>query len=379
MSTDKVSQIVFEAVQALQQTQAQPVPPTLPLEPERRALFATALATAQILGQDPRRPLGAAGTAVFDLWKKVVAAMPKRYTIQRGDAQVTAVGTITPLEPAIRVTDGAGQPPVPGIDITFVVTAGGGEVARPEAVTDQNGFASPGAWTLGPAAGANTLEASVDGVEVATFTALGFGAHYELHRGDQQTAPTGTALPLDPEIRVTDHLGQPVPDLNVAFVVTRGGGGVTNRAAVTDQNGVASAGNWTLGARRGVNTLEARVGGSAVATFTAFGQQYEVYQGDHQSGTPGTALPDEPEIRVSNAFDEPVQNHRITFAVTVGGGKVTKKGSVTDENGVASAGTWTLGPDPGVNALEARVGRIAVATFHARAEDRPGAGPPNPG
>jgi hypothetical protein len=91
-----------------------------------------------------------------------------------GTAQSTPVGTAVPILPAVLVTDGQGQP-VAGIQVTFVVTGGGGSVDGPVETTGPDGVARVGAWTLGPAVGPNTLEARADGVQGSpvVFTAQG--------------------------------------------------------------------------------------------------------------------------------------------------------------------------------------------------------------
>ena len=79
-----------------------------------------------------------------------------------GDAQRAPAGSPVPVRPAVRVTrDGE---PVSGIEVTFEITAGGGTVEGATQLTDADGVARVGDWVLGPAAGANRLEASGEGL-----------------------------------------------------------------------------------------------------------------------------------------------------------------------------------------------------------------------
>ena len=78
-----------------------------------------------------------------------------------GDLQQTQPQSAVPTLPAVRVTDDRFNP-VEGVTVTFAVKTGGGSVSGATAVTDINGIARVGGWTLGPTAGTNSLTASVD-------------------------------------------------------------------------------------------------------------------------------------------------------------------------------------------------------------------------
>jgi hypothetical protein len=69
-----------------------------------------------------------------------------------------------PIPPAVRLTNGRGQP-LPGVAVRFVVTGGGGSVNGPDQTTGSDGVARVGGWILGPATGMNTLEARADSVQ----------------------------------------------------------------------------------------------------------------------------------------------------------------------------------------------------------------------
>jgi adhesin/invasin len=83
-------------------------------------------------------------------------------------------GTSAPIgsPPAVIATDADGNP-VAGAVVTFAVTGGGGTVTGASAVTGADGVATVGSWTLGPAAGANTLSATLGALPPVTFTATG--------------------------------------------------------------------------------------------------------------------------------------------------------------------------------------------------------------
>jgi len=69
---------------------------------------------------------------------------------------------------------------------------------------------------------------------------------------------------------VTDQNGHPVVGVTVTFSVTAGGGSIVGQTQVTDVNGVATVGNWTLGASPGVNELQAAFNTGVSQGYTIF-------------------------------------------------------------------------------------------------------------
>jgi hypothetical protein len=103
---------------------------------------------------------------------------------------------------------------------------------------------------------------------------------------------------------------------------------------------------------------------AAVATRIA------IYLGNNQSGPKGSALPDP---LCTNVFD---QNGRLMYGVTVtytvatGGGQLQAPASVqTDASGIATSGSWTLGPATGMQTVTASTAGVAASvTFTATAQ-----------
>jgi glucose/arabinose dehydrogenase len=97
-------------------------------------------------------------------------------TAGNGDNQTAPIGTALPIAPSV-VVKSAGGATQAGVAVSFTVASGGGSVQNATATSDANGIASPGRWTLGNAAGMQTLTASAQGftsVQLkATATAAG--------------------------------------------------------------------------------------------------------------------------------------------------------------------------------------------------------------
>lgn len=171
--------------------------------------------------------------------------------------------------PSVLVT-GAGGGPAAGVPVTFAVTAGGGSVQYPVVVTGADGIASSGAWQIGTP-GANTLTATVEGLPAVTFSTTaqyGPGTRIVKSDGDNQIGLRNTPLDKPLTVRVVSAGGLGIPGQTVTFAVTSGGGSITGSPAVTDANGFASSGAWTMGSTFGNFTTDAQTG-SLTATFTA--------------------------------------------------------------------------------------------------------------
>lgn len=81
--------------------------------------------------------------------------------------------------------------------------------------------------------------------------------------------------------------------------------------------------------------------------------------GNTQSVRYGNPVAIAPSVVVTNAKG-PMNGVAVTFTVTAGGGSVTGGTTTTDAQGVATVGSWTLGPSPGGNTLRATAGNIST-------------------
>ncbi len=76
-----------------------------------------------------------------------------------GGTYLTGTSLPAPQLPRAQVLDQYDNP-VPGLAVAFALTAGGGSLAGPAAITDPMGVARPAGWVLGSVAGANTVTAT---------------------------------------------------------------------------------------------------------------------------------------------------------------------------------------------------------------------------
>ncbi len=185
-----------------------------------------------------------------------------------GNNQQGAPGSALPQPLVVQLS----QPPagasaakgLAGVVVTWAVTAGGGRLASTTSITDSAGRAT-NQWTLGPAAGANTVRADVPGSSSVQFTATGVetvpsGSVFDIGSGNNQSLPTGAAsAPL--VVRLRTAAGVPVSGVTVTWRLTPvANGAVTPASSVTNAAGEAST-VATLGLP-GASQVTATIAGS---------------------------------------------------------------------------------------------------------------------
>lgn len=87
--------------------------------------------------------------------------------------------------------------------------------------------------------------------------------------------------------------------------------------------------------------------------------------GTAQQAVLGTAVAVAPAVKVTDAKGAAVADVPVTFAAATGGGSVTGGQAKTNADGVATVGSWVLGPTAGANTLTATVEGLPPVTFSA--------------
>lgn len=193
--------------------------------------------------------------------------------------------------------------------------------------------------------------------------------------GNHQSVATGAAVPVRPMVRVTDAGDNPTGGVAVTFAVTSGGGSVAGGSTTTDVEGVAAVGSWTVGATAGPNSLTATstaIPGVSLVFEAAAGAgaaaRIEAIAGSNQTATAGGLVATAPAVKVTDANGNFIAGSTVTFAPASGSGSVTGASTVTNAAGIATVGSWRLGPTPGAQSLLASVsGTGSPVTFAATA------------
>lgn len=252
----------------------------MPVTPDLAETVKNALQVAAQVLRQPRAPQGT--TLMIDVLRSTpgapqLGAQPYfnrwletphvgNLRIVAGDGQVAAPSQVVAVPLRVRVTDRR-DVAVQGVLVRFDASRGGGRVTGRFQRTDVDGYASLGSWELG-APGSNALSA-VAGTRSVDFNATA-AAEMRIHRGAGQSAAVGANVGERPAVLVIDTAGNPVQGITVTFTVTLGGGNVAGAAdRVTNAAGIATSGDWALGAI-GPNELTARAG-SLQQVFQATG------------------------------------------------------------------------------------------------------------
>ena len=276
-----------------------------------------------------------------------------------GDDQQGTPGTALERSFVVEVRDTSGSA-FEGVPVTFTATAGGGTLSVASTTTDKNGRAES-TLTLGPNPGTNTVTVSVAGIqEGQTFNAEGIGVPktLEIVSGDDQEGLPGAALDKAFVVEVRNQSDKPLPEVQVTFSVTNGGGTLSATSVTTDANGRAES-RLTLGPNPGTNTVTVSVTGIQEGqTFTAEGiripKTLDIISGKDQEGLPGAALEKPFVVEVRDQTEKPLPGVEVTFTVSSGGGTLSATSVTTNSNGRAES-TLTLGPNPGTNTVTVSV------------------------
>jgi hypothetical protein len=182
-----------------------------------------------------------------------------------GTEQSGLVGSALPDSLRVRVIDVDGNA-APGVDVTWSILTGGGQVLPATATTSSAGVAAA-QFTLGPSEGDQQAKAEVSGLagSPVVFTAHGHvqplvAANIEAVGGNGQSGAIGSVVADPLTVLVTDATGQAVPGVSVNWSVLTGGGAISPTSVSTNGSGVASA-EFTLGPVEGEQQAQAVVSG----------------------------------------------------------------------------------------------------------------------
>ena len=324
---------------------------------------------------------GVAGLAPLQVVSFIASTLPDeaaKYSLTAGDGQIGTAGQPLPHPFVVTVTDKYDNP-ISQTTVIFEVTAGGGtlegggqETDKVSVITNEQGQALA-TLILGPVAmdgtsdqGNNLVRVTVPAVpdypKLYFFASAKAAAGTRLLKisGDNQTGTVGQPLQEPLVVGVFDSLGNPAPEIPVAFKIATGGGTISFGSvkskhaleAKTSLNGRVEV-SLTLGTAAGIDSNEvmASIAGQQAIRFTASSQadtpdELVKTAGDNQIGTPGLPLPEPFVVTLLDRFNNPIANTTVTFKVTKGEGLLRPANGLyatenvdvaTDAKGMAAA------------------------------------------
>jgi alpha-amylase len=291
------------------------------------------------------------GSSTGEISVTVVPGAPASMVIVAGDGQSGPAGSQLSVPLCTSVKDAAGNLIV-GATVSYTVMTGGGQLADPTApTTGADGIAISGLWTLGPAAGTQTVVASSAGAGSVTFTATAQSSM--TITAATNSIASGTSVQASASVG-----GSPVSDL-------------TWTSSNPEIASVSSTGSIT-GALVGVAIIHATSGTStgqiSVTVIPGAPARVRVFAGQGQTGPAGSQLRDPLCTTVEDAAGNLIVGVRVSYTVASGGGQLgAPTAPVTDGAGIAISGLWTLGSTTGDQTVSASATGAASVTFTATA------------
>jgi len=270
-------------------------------------------------------------------------------SLSAGDNQVAAAGAALPDSLAVIVHDNAGAV-LPGVAVTWSVTAGGGTVSPTTRTSDAAGLAKT-RRTLGPNAGTQTARATTAGLNPVNFSAVS-QIQGAVNIANATTGPlTDTVLATKAEsldVLVTNQNAAAVQGVAVLWAATGGTVSGNNVAtSVTGHSKVLYTYGTTAGAQTATATVTGLVGSPVPITFaTTAGVATNIVKTTGDAGTSPPSSQVTYVVTARDAHNNPKQGVTIDWAVGSGGGSITPAQNTTGATGTAS-GQRTLGSGTG--------------------------------
>ena len=303
------------------------------------------------------QPAEFTATAVAQSAGNLAAASPT--------ALVGVAGQPVTPRPSVRVTDGIGNP-VPGVTVTFAVRGSGGVVGNRTGqgsvvtvATDGSGVATVTSWTLGPAAGSDTLEASAAGPNgplagsPVLFIAFGFPGPASRLAFLQQPTTTPAGVPITPPmtVAVQDASGNLVSSYSGTVALALGsappGGTIRGPTTAGVVGGIATFGGLMLDQAGIGYTLVASAPAISPATSVSFdiisgtAARLMVVTQPSDTAASGVRLPRQPVVRLEDGFGNPVHEAGVSVTVSIASGGGSLGGTVTVATAADGVVTFT--------------------------------------
>lgn len=290
------------------------------------------------------------------------AATATQIGLNSNNNQYAPAGSTLPANPSVVVTDSGGNP-VPGVLVTFAITSGGGSLTGPSQMTDANGLAAVGSWTLGPAPGENTMTASSAGLTgspvILNATGTGPATNIAIFLGNNQSAPVLAHVATPPCVKVTDAGGTGVQNVQVTFTISSGGGNIIGPPTVTtDSAGIAFINGWNMGVLPGPNVMSVASAGlvGSPLTFTDTATALIAIS----SGP--SASDNQPDTGEIVTFTAGANLSGSSFNWNFGDGSVDTSGNATVQHAFAASGAYTI-ITTAINGSQQISGSVNISVF----------------
>lgn len=289
-----------------------------------------------------------------------VYPVPASLTLLSGDGQRALAGRRVSEPVTVQVVSRGGRP-VEGVPVRFALEVGAGVTDPQVDSSDARGVARA-SWTLGSAAGRQTLSINAEGVASPTIISAEAEPVAANTRvavvSEQLMGPAGAALLEPAVVRVTDSSGVALVDVPVSWSADDNGSVVAAESR-TDSLGQTRA-RWTLGPKSGTQRAYVQVGSARVvprflvkaSALAGRATTASLVNAAKREGQVSKVLRPPVEIRVLDKAKNPVPGVAITLMPA--SGEVEDSVVTTDSTGRVFV-AWTLGRKAGVHRMSAKV------------------------
>lgn len=269
--------------------------------------------------------------------------------------QPTSTTAGVAITPPVQVTiqDAQGQrvsTATNAVTISLSSNPGAATLGGTLTVNAVNGIATFSTLTLNRAGSGYALRATASGLTAATSSsfnvAAGGASTLTAVNSVPATTTVGSAVSPAPSVKLTDAGGNPVSGVTVTFS-TVGGGSVSGGSQVTDAQGIATVGGWTIGSTVGtIYGLSATAAGTGTVLFQteavagAAGKLAIVTQ-PSATAQSGEALAQQPVIQVTDAAGNPVAQAGITVTASLASGDGTLTGTTSVETNASGRAVFS--------------------------------------
>ncbi len=188
--------------------------------------------------------------------------------------------------------------------------------------------------------------------------------------GSAQVGEIGVTLPVKVKVVARDAEG-PIPGAKIhAAPQNQQSGNVSPENSSTDASG-ASEFTWTLGPEVGAQGLIFTSGTITPVSASATGSQgaavgLVAVSELLQFAVVSRNVTSLPSVRVFDTFGNPSPGIVVTFFPTAPGSVLTGTTQTSNQSGIATIGSWSVGPDALLYGVRATIPRGATAVFEAR-------------
>ncbi len=321
------------------------------------------------------------GVAPFAATGTAVAPPPSPVLALTTEPSAKAIsGAPLSQQPVVQLRSAGGQALAQGgVAVTAAISSGGGTLSGSVTrTTDATGKATFTDLSITGVSPATTLKFTASGFADVSSSPIQVLAAGPSQGNSSLTASPGTISTTGTSAitaTVKDNLGNAIPGAAVTFSISSSSsasGSLSPGSAATNAQGTASttftpssAGSATIDASVTASGASITLSTTVTVQQAAAGRVAANSPTDYGSVPVGSAVSPAPSVKVTDAGGNPVPA-TVTFAVATGGGSVTNADQTTDASGIATVGSWSVGPTAGSNTLTATVqGTSLSVTFTA--------------